>query len=295
MSSWASNSKDKLIFDNWRSYLNEQKRIPIFKTIEDMVDNKTLTLRQGRALLSRVIPDAILTAKVDRDSRAKIDISMLGIEGDNLQKVKDNIEKLFNQSDFKVDVVFDQDTQPRTAPDESKPTQPQQNKSQTTDKDSIEKQKTKTAIGPLDRFDYQAKYSNDFQTKQLQKYLKKYVKDMKVPEQLAKKHLEMFADLFFRSSKLFSGGNKYTGLKPPIRDRSGEADRMFREGLFQNTEEFEKHFERQKIRELRNNLSASNKKLFIKLKQYFENKGAEYFAGFLKAYQARIKPNKAIK
>ena len=121
---------------------------------------------------------------------------------------------------------------------------------------------------------------------------------MKVPEELAKKHLEMFADLFFRSSKLFSGGrNKYTGLEPPIRDRSGEVDRMFREGLFQNTEEFEKHFERQKIRKLRKNLSASNKKLFIKLKNYFENEGSEYFAGFLKAYQnqARIKTNKAIK
>lgn len=130
MSSWASNPKDKLIFENWRSYLNEQKRIPIFKTIEDMVGDETLTLRQGRALLSRVIPDAILTAKVDKDSKAKIDISMLGIEDDNLQKVKDNIEKLFNQSDFTVDVVFDQDTQPRTAPDEPTQPQPQQNNKQ---------------------------------------------------------------------------------------------------------------------------------------------------------------------
>ena len=134
MSSWASNPKDKLIFENWRSYLNEQKRIPIFKTIEDMVDDETLTLRQGRALLSRVIPDAILTAKVDKDNRAKIDISMLGIEDDNLQKVKDNIEKLFNQSDFTVDVVFDQDTQPPAAKGVPEQPEPAPQKASNTDK-----------------------------------------------------------------------------------------------------------------------------------------------------------------
>ena len=149
-----------------------------------------------------------------------------------------------------------------------------------------------------EEFEYNAMYKNNFESNDLQIYLNDYIKQTGIELELAKKHLEMFADLFFRSSAMFSGGNKYTGVQAKKRRRQGGAEagytRLQREALFAadppstetDTEEFDKFFKREIMKQLIAN--SGQNKLFINLRKYFDKKGPKYFKGFLKAYQTGL-------
>ena len=94
MSDWASNKEDKMLFENWRSYLAEQdagfKRIAIFKVVNDLAKDEKISNQQARILLNTFIPNVLISAKADEKNKAEMDLAPLQIKPENQKDNQEN-------------------------------------------------------------------------------------------------------------------------------------------------------------------------------------------------------------
>ena len=114
MSDWASNKEDKMLFENWRSYLAEQeaafKRIAIFKVVNDLAKDEKISNQQARILLNTFIPNVLISAKADEKNKAEMDLAPLQIKPENQKDVQKALSDLFKGSGRDVEVYYGQET-----------------------------------------------------------------------------------------------------------------------------------------------------------------------------------------
>ena len=324
MSSWASNKQDKMLFENWRSYLAEEKVAGVDSEVYP--DSLLNILKKSGLLLTsdqmeqliqfflnvtkrdNIVLEAIgdpqrdpRTFSPDTTSQLNALIQSFNLEPEDVKK----LEKTLNYWAKVNTVKFSRPSQTAPAAPQASSEEPAEPAAQEQPDSPAQPQEPAEHAQPEEEpeeFEYKAMYKNNFESNDLQTYLNDYAKKTGIEPELAKKHLEMFADLYFRSSKVsWKGANKYTGTKPQLKPGGlargygiDPAAQVQSEALFAadppqtetRSKEYEKFFNHEEMVKLVTN--SGKKKLISRLNQYFSVKGSEYFKEFLKAYQTGL-------